>query len=490
MGLILIIESALMVLPLLICLTYRENDWPFFLMCILGCLVPGIPLYLIKCDKKTIHAAEGYLIVGLAWIILSAVAAAPFVAAGYIPSFLDAMFETVSGFTTTGVTIMDNVEILSHSMQFWRIFTHWVGGMGILVFMMAITPVAGRGTAIHMLKAESPGPTTEKISPKISAAAKYLYLIYIGLTIIQIITLMISGMDVFHSALVAFGTMGTGGFSYMNTSMATVTIVQRSIITVFMLLAGANFSLYFLILTGKVKDALKNEELRWYGCIYVLACAIITFSTFRAGCFSTVRETVHYVTFSIASLMTTTGYSACDMNAWPWFAKNLTLLLMIIGACAGSTAGGIKVSRMGIALKSIRNSLKRLIHPRSVSTVRYNGKELPINVIQDVLFYLLLYVLIYSVSMIVICIDPKADFITAFSAVDTTINNNGIGFAWAAGPFSGFAWYSKVVFILDMLIGRLEIFPILILLDMIISPAKYAGRRAVKGARKVFGKRL
>lgn len=482
-GMIMMIEAALLVVPLLIALIYRESDWTYFLYTLIGCGVVGFVLYSLKCEKKTLHAQDGYLTVGLAWVVLAAVAAVPLCVSGYIPSYLDAIFETVSGFTTSGVTIMDDVEILSYSMQFWRIMTHWVGGMGILVFMLAIAPVAG-GSAIHMLRAESPGPTTEKISPKISTTARYLYLIYIVLTVIQIGCLMITGLSAYHSTLIAFGTMATGGFSYSNASLAMLTVAQRNIVTVFMLLAGVNFSLYFLIITGKVKEAIRNEELLWYAGIYVIASAALTVSVCIRSVFASVGQAIHHVTFMMAALITTTGYSSTNVDVWPWFAKHLILLIMFFGACAGSTAGGVKISRVGIMLKSLRDSLHNLIHPRSVSKVRFNRREVPQEVIRSIRFYFCLFMVLFAISMIIVSIDPKADFVTAFAAVDTTIGNNGIGIGGANGSFSGFAWYSKVVFIIDMLIGRLEIFPVIILLNALLSPAKNAGRAVIKTIRR------
>ena len=484
-GFILLVEGALLLIPMCVAFIYGEADWTYFLVTGAASAAVGAILFTIKCKKKTMYALEGYLVVALAWLVLSAVAAVPFVVSGYIPNYLDAIFETVSGFTTTGVTIMPDVEILSHSMQFWRIFTHWIGGMGILVFILAISPVAGGGSAIHMLRAESPGPTTEKISPKISTTAKYLYLIYIALTALEIAALVISGVSLYHAALIAFGTMGTGGFSYANASMAMLTFAQRNIITVFMILAGVNFSMYFLLITGKLKAVLKNEELRWYLIIYAGLCVLMTVSVSISHVFGGLGESIHYVTFQVASLITTTGYSACNMDIWPWFAKNLALLFMFIGASAGSTAGGLKVSRIIIGLKSLRDGLHGIIHPRSVSKVRYNGREAGTDIIKSVRFYIVLFVALFSASLLVICIDPKADFTTAFSAVDTTISNNGIAFGAANGPFAGFAWYSKVVFIIDMLIGRLEIFPILVLLNTIVSPVKNTGRKLARKFRHV-----
>ena len=488
-GLILIIEAVLLILPVIISVIYGDGDWKYFMITLSGSAVLGLPLYLIKIKKKTLHASDGFLIVALAWLVLSAVAAVPFVISGNIPNYLDAIFETVSGFTTSGVTIMPDVEILSYSMQFWRIFTHWIGGMGILVFMLAISPVAGGGTAIHLMRAESPGPVVEKISPRIGQTARYLYLIYLGLTVAEVIALMIAGMDVYHGFLVAFGTMATGGFSYLNTSMAAVTFAQQNIITVFMVLAGVNFSLYFLLLTGRLKQVFQNEELRIYIALYVVLCVLITVSVCVHNVFDSVGDAVHNVAFMVASLMTTTGYSCCNVDLWPWFAKNLVILFMFVGACSGSTAGGIKVVRVDIALRSLKDSLHSLMHPRSVSKVYYNKKEVQPDVIKGIVSYFVMFVALFAVSMIIVSLDEKADFLTAFSAVDTTISNNGIGLAGANGPFTDFKWFSKVVFIIDMLIGRLEIYPIMVLFGTIFIPVKTSERRLrkhIEGARKMI----
>ena len=484
LGAIMVIEAALLLVPMVVAFIYGESDWKYFLYTIIGSLAVGLPVYNLKCEKKNMHALDGYLVVALAWIVLSAIAAVPLCISGYIPNYLNAIFETVSGFTTSGVTAMPDVEVLSYSMQFWRIMTHWVGGMGILVFMLAITPVAGGGSAMHMMRAESPGPTTEKISPKISTTAKYLYIIYFAFTVAEVIALMISGISLYHSILIAFGTMATGGFSYSNASLAMLTMAQRNIVTVFMFLAGVNFSLFFLMATGKFKTAIKNEELRWYAIIYVGLCVVLTLSVYFSNNFETVGEAIHHVAFMVASLMTTTGYSSCNFEAWPWFAKHLMLLFMFVGACAGSTAGGIKVCRIDIMVKSMKDSIHNLIHPRSVSTVRFNNKEVAADVIRGVRFYMCLFVVIYAVSMIIVCLDPRGDFITAFSAIDTTINNNGIAFGGANGSFYEFTWYSKVVFIIDMLIGRLEIFPIIILLNRMVSPLMNGGRKVVKRLKR------
>ena len=469
MGAVMLIEAAFLVLPLIVALLCGEGDWIWFLVTIIPCAAAGALLYfLIRPSNNRVHASEGFFVVALAWVLLSAIAAVPLFISGSIPDFLNAMFETVSGFTTSGCTAIDDVEALSNSMLFWRSLTHWIGGMGILVFMLAISPIAGAGSAIHILRAESPGPVTEKISPKISTTAKYLYVIYLGLTLLEMISLTISGMSVLHSSMISFGTMATGGFSYLNTSAAAFTSAQQTIITVFMVLAGVNFSLFFLIITGKGLAVFRNEELRWYLVFYFALVAVISVNLIMNNTMGSARETIHKVFFMVASLLTTTGFSVCSVDGWPAFSRNLIMLFMFMGACAGSTAGGIKISRVIIEGKSIKNGLRRLIHPRKVSIVRFNGKDVGVDVVRGVAFYFGLFAVLFAASMAIVSIDPLCDFTTAFSAVNTTINNNGIGFGAAGGSFSVFKWYSKVVFILDMLIGRLEIFPMIMLFHLSI----------------------
>ncbi len=472
-GLIMLIEAALMILPLIIDFLYADGDWIWFLITILGSALIGAALYFfMKPESKKLFAREGFVVVASAWIVLSAIAAVPFVISGSVPNYLNALFETVSGFTTTGSTAIDDVEALSHSMLFWRSMTNWVGGMGILVFMLAISPVAGSGTAIHIMRAESPGPVTEKISPKISTTAKYLYLIYIIFTVAQIIALVIAKMPLFNSTLVAFATMATGGFSYLNTSMMAITYAQQTVTTVFMFLAGINFSLFFLVATGRALSALRDEEVRWYAIIFVVVTALTAWTTCANGSFSGAGEAIHHSAFMVASLVTTTGFASCDITIWPWFTKTLFLVVMFFGGCAGSTAGGIKTSRLVILFKAIKRDIRKMIHPRSVNAVQMNKKEVNTDVVNGVLFYFFMLIILTAASLLIVSFDPKADFLSAFSAVDTTINNNGIGFGAAGGSFSGFAWYSKVVFILDMLIGRLEIFPIIVFFTMLGSPIK------------------
>ncbi len=469
-GLILLIAAAFMIFPLVVAFISGEEEWKDFLITIAGCVPAGLALYLPKTRKKTFHATDGFVAVALVWIVLSAVSALPFFLSGYIPNYLDAFFEAASGLTTTGCTIVDDIEIFPNSLLFWRALTQWIGGMGILVFMLSISQVVAGGGAIFLLRAESPGPTTEKISPKISVTARYLYLIYIGLTGAEIIALIISGLSAFKSIMISFCTMATGGFSYMNSSLAALTSAQQNIVTVFMLLAGINFSLYFLVLTGKALRAVKNEELWWYLSIVAGSIALLSVSTYTGGNFSSVGEAIRTSAFTTASVITTTGFSITNVDAFPWFSKALIMLIMFIGGCAGSTAGGLKVSRISLILKSIRNSLRKLTHPRAVYNTRYNGKDQSENLIRSVFFYVNLFMVIFVISVLIVSADQECDLVTAFSAVNTTINNNGVALGGANGSLSGFAWYSKVVFIIDMLIGRLEIFPIMVLFSTMFTP--------------------
>lgn len=472
-GVVMVIEAALMVLPLIVALIYREDDWFWFLVTIVPLAGIGFLLTRLKTNKGQLYSKDGYVITGLAWIVMSLAGAVPFTLSGEIPNYLDALFETVSGFTTSGCTALTNIEAMSYSMLFWRSFTHWIGGMGILVFMLAIVNSTGGGSALVIMKAESPGPEVDKVTPKLRQSAKYLYYAYGLLTILEVVLLLCTGLPLFNSLIVAFGTMATGGFSYSSQSLAMLTFAQQNIVTVFMFAAGINFSLFILAVTGKPLKALKNEEFIWYAGIYAAACVLVAVNVYTAGNFETVRESVHYTAFMIASVITTTGFSITDVNVFPLFSKGIILTLMFIGASSGSTAGGIKVSRTVIMLKSVKRRLKQIIHPRSVETVRFDGKNVSAQTEHGVLFYFCLFIILFFGSLLIVCLDPamEGDFLTAFSGVATTINNNGIAFGASSGSFSVFAWYSKIVFIIDMLIGRLEILPIIVLFARAVSPA-------------------
>ena len=471
LGLILLIGAAFMVLPLLIALIYGEEDWKYFLITALGTAVIGGLLFAIKLKRKSLYSREAFIIVGLSWVLLSLSGAVPFFISGAIPNYFNAFFESVSGFTTTGITILSDVEVLSRSMLFWRSLTHWIGGMGVLVFMLAVSPVAG-GASMYLMRAESPGPSTEKITPKISQTAKVLYLMYFVLTIAQVIALVIAKLPLFESVLIAFGTVATGGFSYLNTSLTTFTVAQQVIVGVFMALAGINFSLYFLALTGRFKKALRDIELHWYFIIMLIGMVLISINVYiTKNNFNNWPDTIHHTFFATVSSMTSTGYFSYDYNLWPWFTKGVLILLMFIGGSAGSTAGGLKVSRIILFFKTLKRYIKETLNPRGVNVIKYNKKAVSDETLRDIMMYFGLFVIIAVCSMIIVSQDPDMDLDTTLASVATTLNNNGIEFkSVAVGGYGTFAWWTRLVYIIDMLIGRLEIFPVMAIFASIFSP--------------------
>lgn len=461
-GCILKVEALLMLLPMAAAVIYRERSGLAFVVCALLCLGVGTLLSLKKPKKTTYYAKEGYISVALGWIVMSIMGCLPFVFSGEIPSFVDAVFEIISGFTTTGASILPDVEAMSRCMLLWRSFSHWVGGMGVLVFILAILPLAGGEHNLQLMKAESPGPSVSKLVPKLRATAITLYKIYLGMTIIMLILLIIGRMPVFDALCITFGTTGTGGFGVLNSSMGSYSPYLQVVTTVFMMLFGVNFSFYFLILYRKAKDAFSMEEVRWYFAIYFSAVFLMTASLTVQG--GGILHNFHHAAFQAASVMTTTGYSTTDFNLWPSFSKAILLTLMFIGACAGSTGGGIKVSRVIIYMKSVKKEMAALIHPRSVKVTKLEGKVVDDTMLQSVFAFLSAYLVIFVVSLLVVSLDGF-DLETNFSAVAATFNNIGPGLG-AVGPVSNFSAYSvlsKLVLSLDMLIGRLEIFPILLL---------------------------
>ena len=461
-GCILKVEALLMLLPMAVAVIYRERSGLAFVVCALLCLGIGTLLSLKKPKKATYYAKEGYISVALGWIVMSIMGCLPFVFSGEIPSFIDAVFEIISGFTTTGASILPDVEAMSRCMLLWRSFSHWVGGMGVLVFILAILPLAGGEHNLQLMKAESPGPSVSKLLPKLRATAIMLYKIYLGMTIVMFILLLIGRMPVFDALCITFGTAGTGGFGVLNSSMGSYSPYLQVVTTVFMMLFGVNFSFYFLILYRKAKDAFSMEEVRWYFAIYFGAVFLMTASLTAQG--GGILHNFHHAAFQAASVMTTTGYSTTDFNLWPSFSKTILLTLMFIGACAGSTGGGIKVSRVVIYLKSVKKEMAALIHPRSVKVTKLEGKVVDDTMLRSVFAFLSAYFVIFVISLLVVSLDGF-DLETNFSAVAATFNNIGPGLG-AVGPVSNFSAYSvlsKLVLSLDMLIGRLEIFPILLL---------------------------
>lgn len=461
-GWILRVEALLMLLPIVTAVVYQEKSgWAFVIAAVL-CLIMGTLLSIKKPKKTTYYAKEGYISVALGWLVLSIMGCLPFVISGEVPSFIDALFEIISGFTTTGASILTDVEALSRCMLIWRSFSHWIGGMGVLVFIMAILPLAGGEHNLQLMKAESPGPSVSKLVPKLRETAIMLYKIYFGLTVILMGLYLIGGMPLFDTLCTAFGTAGTGGFGIWNSSIGGYSTYLQAVTTIFMMLFGVNFSFYFLILYRKAKDAFSMEEVRWYFVIYFGAVLLITWNLgSEAG---SLLERFHHAAFQAASIMTTTGYSTVDFDLWAPFSKGILLALMFIGACAGSTGGGIKVSRIVMYFKSIKNEMAALIHPRSIKVVKFEGKVVDAGVTKSIFAYISAYLVIFAVSVLIISLDGY-DFETNFSAVAATFNNIGPGFGavGATCNFSGYSILAKIILSLDMLIGRLEIFPILLL---------------------------
>ena len=461
LGIVIDFSAAFMIPPFIVAMLYGESDAVYFLICFAIFAAAGIILGRIKPENKKFFAKEGYIIVSMSWIILSVIGALPFYLSGYIPSYIDALFETVSGFTTTGASILTDVEALSHGMLFWRSFTHWVGGMGVLVFILAVLPLTG-GENMHIMRAESPGPSVGKLVPKLRKTAFYLYAIYFSMTILQIVLLVINEMPLFDAVCISMGTAGTGGFGIKNDSMASYSVTINTIVTIFMLLFGVNFSFYFLILMRKFKDAFKMSEVIWYFIIFGAAAILITGNIYNPE--RGLLLSFHDAAFAVSSVMTTTGYATEDFNKWPEFSRTILVLIMFIGACAGSTGGGMKVSRIIIYFKSIFKEMSTLVHPRSVKVVKFDGKAVEKSTLSSAMVFLAVYVIIYAVSALIVSLD-NYDLITTFTAVAATFNNIGPGLEMVGptGNFSMFSPLSKLVLIFDMLAGRLEIFPLLLL---------------------------
>ena len=460
-GYILEIEAAFMALPLVTSLIYRETSGYAFLITIILCLALGIPMTYKKSSKKAFYTKEGFVTVALSWIVLSIMGAVPFVISGSIPHPVDALFETVSGFTTTGASILTDVEALPHCILIWRSFTHWIGGMGVLVFILSLLPLTG-GYHMNLMKAESPGPSVSKLAPKVQSTAKILYTIYIAMTLIQIVFLLIGKMPLFDTLCTAFGTAGTGGFGIKADSMASYSTYLQVVITVFMILFGVNFNAYFFILTKKFAQAFKMEEVRYYFAIIAIAVLIITCNIYHM--FGSIPEAFQQAAFQVGSIITTTGSATTDFNLWPEISRTILVLLMFIGACAGSTGGGIKVSRILILCKTVRKELHIFLHPNAVKKIKMDGKAIPHEVVRSTNIFFIVFVLIFSGSVFLIAFDDF-DLITNFTAVAATINNIGPGLELVGpnGNFSMFSCFSKLVLTFDMLAGRLEIFPLLLL---------------------------
>lgn len=461
LGWVLLIEGMFLLLPCGIALVYRENSgWSFLIMSIV-CFIIGFLSMKNKPENQVYFAREGLIVVALSWIIMSIFGAIPFVLNGDIPNFTDALFETISGFTTTGASILTNVEALSKCSLFWRSFTHWIGGMGVFVFLLAVLPMTG-GHNMNLMKAESPGPSVGKLVPKVRDTAKILYIIYFVMTLVEIVLLLIAKMPVFDAFTTAFGTAGTGGFGIKNTSMAGYTTLIQGIVTVFMILFGVNFNAYFLLLGKNKKNAFKLEEVRWYFAIILLSIFAITINI--NDLFKNIFMAFHHAAFQVASIITTTGFATVDFNVWPQASRTILVLIMFVGACAGSTGGGIKVSRIIIMFKSVKQEISKIVHPRSVKVMKMDDKAVDKDTVRGVSMFLLTYVIIVSMSVLFLAFD-NLDMVTNFTAVTATINNIGPGLeiVGPAGNYSIFSVGAKYVLMFDMLAGRLELYPLLLL---------------------------
>lgn len=462
LGIILLIEAALMVFPIIVALCYKESILPFVLTMAIAVALAVVPL-IFKPKNRRIYAKDGFITVAIGWILLSALGALPFVFSGVIPNYVDAFFESVSGFTTTGASIMTSIEGSGYAVLFWRSFTHWIGGMGVLVFMLAILPSAG-GQAIHLMRAEVPGPTKEKLVPKMKNTAVILYGIYIALTVIQIAALMICRLSFYDSVVTTFATAGTGGFSVLNSSIAGYNNPAAEwVIAVFMFLFGVNFNLYFYIIVGKIRYVLKSEEFRVYALLCALSTALITVNTLKM--FNGISDAVRAAFFQVTTIMSTTGFATVNFDMWPEFSKAILVLLMIIGACAGSTAGGLKVSRVIILIKSSIGEIKQMMRSGSVNVVRLDGEPVERETVKKAKTHLTIYALISALSILLISID-NFSFTTNTTAVIACINNIGPGLdvVGPIGNYAGYSMFSKLILSANMLIGRLEIMPMMVLL--------------------------
>lgn len=463
LGNIIRIEGALLAIPTFVAFWYKESHEAIaFIATIIACLMVGTLLIRREPQNKRIYGREGFVVVALSWIVMSLLGAFPFYLSGTINGYINCFFETVSGFTTTGATILTEIEGLPMSILFWRSFTHWIGGMGILVFTLAIIPL-GDDRTMYLMKAEAPGPMVSKLVPKVKSTAMLLYKIYIALTVIEMVLLLLGGMPLFDSIVNAFSTAGTGGFAIKNASIAGYNNAYfEYVITVFMLLFGVNFNLYYLMILKDVKNIWKNEELRYYIGIVFASIALITVNIYHM--YPTLESAFRHAAFQVAAIVTTTGFATANFDVWPEFSKTLIFCLTILGACAGSTGGGIKVSRVIILVKSAYREIKRIVHPRSVNLIKLDGAKIEEDIISGVTGYIVVYLLLLLGSFILISLD-NYDFITSLTSVVTCLGNVGPGFAMV-GPeenFLFFSGFSKVVLCMDMLLGRLEIFPIIML---------------------------
>jgi trk system potassium uptake protein TrkH len=463
LGYILLFEAAFLLVPIITAIAYKETAFIAFLITFAICIAAGILLLSFwKPESKLLFARDGFAIVTASWVLISLFGALPFIISGAIPNFIDALFETVSGFTTTGASILSEVESLPKSILMWRSFTHWVGGMGVLVFIIAFLPLSG-GQNMHIMKAESPGPSVSKLVPRVKNTAKILYIIYIAMTVMQFLLLLLGDNSLFDSVNLAFATAGTGGFGIRNDSMASFSEYTQVVVTVFMILFSINFNSYYLILKGKLRDAF-NTEVRIFLYIVTSAIVIIAFNILGMEGAESFGDSLRHSAFTVASLISTSGFSTLDFNVWPELSRTVLVLVMFIGACAGSTGGGIKVSRIILMFKGMTRELSQLTHPKQIKKITLDSRPVDHEVVRSVNAYIICYVALFAASVFLLSFNGY-DSTTNFTAVTATINNIGPGLN-AVGPtqnFGHFSVFSKLVLIFDMLAGRLELFPMLVL---------------------------
>lgn len=453
--------ALFMALPFIVGLIYRESSAFCFLYVIAGCLAVSLAGRRFKPKSNVFYAKEGFVTVSLSWIILSLIGALPFYLSGEFPTYTDALFETISGLTTTEATILTDVEGLSRCIQFWRCFTHWIGGMGVLVLILAVLPLSGSYN-MHLMKAESPGPSVGKLVPKIKNTAMILYGIYLMITVVEIISLMFAGLNLYEASTLSFSTTGTGGFGLLNSSIGSYSTTVQTIFIIFMLLCGINFQIFYLLLIRKPREAFGSEELRYYLGIVFVAALLISINV--RGFFEDGFQAFHHSLFQVVSVMTTTGFATLDYNVWPEFSRAIIFLLTLLGACAGSTGGGFKVSRLIVLLRSIKNEIFSVIHPRSIKKIHMDGRIVEDGVIKSIQVYTMIYIMILLGSFVLVSLN-EFDFVTNITAVATTFNNVGPGLNMVgpAGNYSAFSGFSKLVLMFDMLAGRLELMPMLVL---------------------------
>lgn len=461
LGWILNIEALLMLLPVGTAVFYREEEGVAYALVMALCAAIGALLTYKKPKNPNFYAKEGFICTAMGWIVMSIFGCLPFMLTGEIPSFVDAMFEMVSGFTTTGASVVENVELLSHCTNMWRCLSHWIGGMGILVFLLAVLPLVG-GSNMQLMKAESPGPSVGKLVPKVRFTARILYYLYVALTLLQVVIMLLGGMTLYEALCTSFGTAGTGGFGIRSDSIASFSPFLQWAITIFMIAFGVNFNVYFLIYMRKPKEALKCEEMRWYLAIIVSAALLIFVNAYDVSL--TIEHNLRQSFFQVASIITTTGFATADFNLWHGFSRGILVLLMFIGACAGSTGGGFKVSRIVIGFKSVLAYLGAFLHPRAVRKVKFEDKDVDSDTMHAICVYFIAAIGLFVISVLLISLDGF-DLVSTFTAVAATFNNvgPGLGMAGPSSNFAAFSDFSKIVMTMDMLLGRLEVFPMLML---------------------------